>query len=99
MKYSATCKDSRGEFQILENQEYPSLKAFRADLVRNGYRVYKHHIATSERYTYILEQTNGEDWHWRPNRKAYRETNALIKKFEEREGSINDNEFNGSVDY
>jgi hypothetical protein len=65
-KYSAVVKDvETGEMHVLEKKEYRNLADFRHDIHANGFRVVRNVIAESERFNWIMNNTNSESWHWK----------------------------------
>ena len=54
--YTATVKDRQGNLIHIEDKKYSSLSAFKKDLSKNGFRVYKGRMAESKAFEKIQNE-------------------------------------------
>ena len=62
--YKTIATDQDGNKKIIE-MEYPSKKAFIADLRANGYKVCDAKVKEASEWDRIIETTNCEKWDWK----------------------------------
>ncbi len=65
MKYKAIVRDKQDNQVLIIERDYPTKTEFIKDLRANGFAVNRDKVKESKLFDYILENTNGEERHWR----------------------------------